>query len=489
MQTFVSEVAANISAGYALIGIESFEEERVEHSLNRLAQSVKRPLKTWAASQGFGEGRITHPLEALKSLATEPNPCLILLKDFHPYLGDPQVVRTLRDFTSGAQKHIIMLLSPTLALPMELEKDVARVHVPLPTEDELRSILDERVAAAEKSGKAQAPPDDLLRTMTRAARGLTGKDARRVFKRALGNGRDPVAVVLHDKQRMLRETDLLEYSEPGHISSQLGGLSELKRWLGVRQRALTPEAQEFGLPQPRGVFLLGVQGCGKSLTAKAVADMWQLPLLRLDVSGLVAARTTPSDVLRRATSVAETMAPCILWIDEIEKGFHGARENSATMRALGAFVTWMQERTEPVFVVATANEIEGLPPELLRRGRFDEIFFVDLPDVHDREEILAIHLAKRGRAGSDYELDRLAEMTEKFSGAELEQVVVSALYAAFEEAEELNAEHLRRAAQDTVPLAISMQESIETLRRWARDRARPAARETRRIDYFDAREN
>lgn len=480
-QRFVSDLASCISAGYGLVGVSSWEEDRVERAVAVLCGSSKRRLRVWSAGQGFGDGEARAPLDALHAVLDDPEGTVYLFKDFHPFLTDPVVLRSLRDLEPSlpGQKKVLILLSPHLEAPLELEKDMAFVDVPLPDENELHALLSESV-----SQRKSSLPEDTAAAMARAARGLTARDAKRVFRRALLAEGDPVSAVLDNKSRLLRTSELLEYTEPGGAALQLGGLSELKRWLRVRQRAFSEQARAFGLPEPRGVFLLGVQGCGKSLAAKAVADSWQLPLLRLDVSGLVAGDRTPSEALRRATKVAESMSPSILWIDEIEKGFHGAGSDSLATRALGAFVTWMQERTAPVFVVATANEVENLPPELLRRGRFDEIFFVDLPDVHDREEILAIHLVKRGRNAQGFDLKAAARQADRFSGAELEQAVISALYLAFEAEEELGPAHLTQAINETVPLAVTMEETIEQLRRWARNRARGAAIETQRLDYF-----
>ena len=484
MQAFITDVAARISAGYSVIGISSVEEDRVEKALTRLASGSKRQFRVWTASQGFGDGAST-PAEVLALIAANTAPTLFLLKDFDPYLADPYIARWLRDLEALQGPNTVLLLSPYLELPDTLTHDVALVEMPLPRVEELRTLLASVVSAV-----GQTLPELAAEPMARAARGLTARDAQRVFRRALAGSTDPVRLVLEDKERLLRSSELLEFFEPSMAGSELGGLANLKQWLRQRKRAFSPEAREFGLPEPRGVFLLGVQGCGKSLTAKAVADLWQLPLLRLDVAGLVSTTTrSASATLRRTTQVAESMAPCVLWIDEIEKGFHGVGTDSAATRALGAFVTWMQERREPVFVVATANDVTSLPAELLRRGRFDEIFFVDLPDPSDRAEILAIHLAKRGRASADFDLVTLASAAEKLSGAELEQAVVSAMYLAFDAGGDLKNEHIAQAIQETVPLAVTMQEQIESLRHWARDRARPAALNTSRVDYFESRES
>jgi SpoVK/Ycf46/Vps4 family AAA+-type ATPase len=267
----------------------------------------------------------------------------------------------------------------------------------------------------------------------------------------------------------------------------VGGVEELKKWLRGRSDAFSDRARAFGLPQPRGLLLLGVQGCGKSLTAKAVADLWKLPLVRLDLGGLFISAAPAEESVKRAIQVAEAMAPVVLWVDEIDKGFAGARspDSGGVARVLGSFLIWLQEKTKPVFVVATANEIEHLPPELLRKGRFDEIFFVDLPDVHEREQIFAIHLHKRLRDPRRFDLKTLARASEHFSGAEIEQVVISALYHAFSEKRELSTGDISQAIEETVPLYLTYEERIKELRDWAKQRARFASIDSSMLDLFE----
>ena len=258
-------------------------------------------------------------------------------------------------------------------------------------------------------------------------------------------------------------------------------MDALKRWLEQRQLAFSPKAAAYGLPEPRGLFMLGVQGCGKSLMAKAVADLWRLPLLRLDVAALFQQGGSEEDSLRQTIRVAESLAPCVLWIDEIEKGF----TEGAAGEAFGTFLTWMQEKGKPVFVVATANEVRALPPELLRKGRFDEIFFVDLPNVHERLEVLSIHLERRGRNPEDFDLTVVAEESDRFSGAELEQVVVAGLFQAYADGRELDDDDLLDVTREMIPLAVTMDDSIKELREWARPRARRASTDRRRVDFFE----
>jgi len=291
---------------------------------------------------------------------------------------------------------------------------------------------------------------------------------------------------MDEKRQLIRKSGLLEYYPVDQSLAAVGGLQNLKDWLHRRARAFTAEAHAFGLPEPRGLLLLGVQGCGKSLTAKAIASQWALPLLRLDMgrvfSGLVG---SSEENLRRAIRVAESAAPAVLWLDEIDKALSGSASSNVsdggtTARVLGTFLTWLQEKTAPVFVVATANRVEGLPPELLRKGRFDEIFFIDLPDAAEREEILRIHLTRRGRKPESFDLAALAARAEQFSGAELEQAVVEGLHAAFDVRTQLADGHLAQAISETVPLAVTLREEISRIRDWARDRTRSASRGTSR---------
>ena len=478
---FPDELAAALRAGYSLVAVPSWEEERVEAVLAAIAQGSKRKLEVWSALQGGA-------VETLARIAEDPGPSLWLLKDVHPFLSDPLVVRSLRDIAGGAKAsaHPVVLVGPVLSIPRELEKDVAVVELPLPSAQELEKVLREVATQAGAADAVEPAAAD-------AARGLTLREAKRAFRRALdlrkqGVARELVPLVVAEKRKALRNTRFLEYWEPSGAADSLGGLGELKRWLAARGAAFKAEARAFGLPQPKGVFLLGVQGCGKSLAAKAAAEMWSLPLLRFDAGAVIdgGGGDGPAANLRQALGIAEALAPSVLWIDEVEKVFatSAMQESSATSRVLGSFVTWLQEKTSPVFVVATANRVDALPPELLRKGRFDEIFFVDLPGLHDRKEILQIHLARRGRRPDQFDAAALAKATEKFSGAELEAAVVAALFSAFSEGRELEPRDLKQAIDETVPLAITMEEEIRALKDWAKARTRPAALDTRRADLF-----
>jgi SpoVK/Ycf46/Vps4 family AAA+-type ATPase len=323
----------------------------------------------------------------------------------------------------------------------------------------------------------------------RGALGLTSFEAVRVFRKAfrLAGGLNAAAVaeVVRDKRRALRRTHALSFFEDETGLGDVGGLGELKRWLGERRRAFGEEARQFGLPTPRGLLLLGVQGCGKSLCAKAVAREWQFPLLRLDLaSAFSSPDRSPEMLIRESIQVAESVAPAVLWIDEIEKGFSASAADASASRVFGAFLTWLSEKRSPVFVVATANDVAGLPPELLRRGRFDDLFFVDLPKPAERTEILAIHLRRHGRDPMQYSIDDLALQAERLTGAEIEQAVTAALYSAFAESRDLSDTDLANAIDDTVPLYDTYEERIKELRDWAKTRARPASVDAKMVNLF-----
>ncbi len=495
---FVQELDTLVRARYPLVYLVTPEEQRLDAILGQLADEHGKALVEWSATKGLrraGGARTAardeasaSPLEALASIEKLGDPSLVVLKDFHPYLQDAQVVRALRDLAHALKSTYttVLLLSPVLVIPPELEKEISVLDVPLPTFQDLFQLLKEIVGVVRASGRAKveltkADADQLIK----AALGLTLSEAENAFAKAIAHDgklwRDDVALVLEEKRQVIRKSGLLEYSPADRSLADVGGLAHLKTWLDRRAAAFGEAARKFGLPEPKGLLLLGVQGCGKSLTAKAVAAQWGLPLLRLDVgrifSGLVG---SSEENLRRAIRVAESVAPAVLWVDEIEKGFSGVQssgvsDGGVSARVFGALLTWLQEKTAAVFVVATANRIEALPPELLRKGRFDEIFFIDLPAAPERREILAIHVRRRGRDPARFDLDALARATAGFSGAELEQAIVAALYEAFAEGAELEQGHLERVVADTVPLSTTMHEEIAAVRAWARTRTRPAS--------------
>jgi ATP-dependent 26S proteasome regulatory subunit len=425
------------------------------------------------------------PMEVLLSIERLPQHSVVLLKDFHLALNDSLVKRRLRDLSIALRRTYIsvFLLAPVLVLPPELEKEITVIDVPLPTVEEIGEMLDRVIETVKDNPNVDVSLTPEQREMLlKAAAGLTLMEAENVFARSLVQKRRlDVEVVLWEKEQIIRKSGILEYYRATEAFENVGGLDLLKDWIRKRTRAFTDEAQRFGLPAPKGVLLIGVQGCGKSLAARAIGSLWKLPVLRMDVGRIFAGLVGASEEnMRRAIRTAESVAPAVLWIDELEKGFAGSQssgfsDGGTTARVFASFLTWLQEKQSPVFVVATANDVSALPPELLRKGRFDEIFFIDLPSQKEREEIFTIHLRKRGRDPKKFNVTALARAAEGFSGAEIEQAIISALYDAFHQGKELDDETILQEIRRTVPLSRTMRENITALRMWAVDRARPAS--------------
>ncbi|MFO0578793.1 MAG: AAA family ATPase [Polyangia bacterium] len=489
------EVLDLIRARYSLIYLISSEEQRVEESLLRLARRRDMKLGVWSITRGmvqkFGTlkgGDVKDPIKALDYIAAQEGRGLFVLRDFHAFVNDPTVVRKLRDLAHDLRKtqKNIFILSPVTKIPPELEKDLCIVDWDLPNRRELTKVVEDLLHQLPQGCEPGLAKDaDGREQIVDAALGLTLIEAENVIAKSIVRHKTfHLPTVLAEKKHIIRKSGILEYYEAEESLDGIGGLEILKQWLVKRRHAFTSEARDFGLPIPKGILLLGVPGCGKSLTAKAVGAAWQMPLLRLDVGkifgGLVGAS---EENMRKALKTAEAVAPSVLWLDEIEKGLSGTgssnmSDGGTTSRVFGTFVTWMQEKTAPVFVIATANDVRSLPPELLRKGRFDEIFFVDLPTQEERAEILKIHLKKKGRSIQHLDIARMMEATPDFSGSEIETVVVSALYEAFDtdpHSRDLSTDQLLHAAKEIVPLAVTMQEKIADMREWAKTRARLAS--------------
>lgn len=478
-------------AGAPLLHIASYEWERVQGHAIGLADELNLPLRVWSQSTGLRnrhneewqtQADTNDPLDILQTIHTSPEPGVWLLEDFHPFLRNEhhQILRWLRELARlpESPRKLIVLSTPLPGLPLDLRKEVPTLELALPGVDDLQQVLNDTATALD----VEASADEALLD---AARGLTVMEARLAFGKAAAElGRldhRAVPLVSREKERIIKQSEVLEYYPSDIQMTDVGGLDELKGWLDRRGRAFGAGARDFGLDPPKGVLLLGVQGCGKSLLAKAVAATWQFPLLRFDMGKVFGGIVGQSEGnIRTALQVAQALAPCVLWIDEIEKGLAGMgssdqTDGGTTARVVGTLLTWMQEKREPVFVVATANRIDMLPPELLRKGRFDEIFFVDLPPRETREKILAIHLEKKQRNPSEFNLADLANNSQGFSGAELEEAVREGLFDAFAEGRELCTEHIEHALKKTFPLSLTMREQIDNLRKWAKVRARLAS--------------
>lgn len=491
-----SEFLDLFTARYPLIYVVSPEEARVEEEMRQIALAREIKLVAWSITRGFVQlagvhkgGDVKDPIKALDHIAGAEGAGLFILRDFHAFVGDPTVVRKLRDLAHDLKKtrKNVILLSPVMKIPPEVEKEVAVLDWNLPDRAEILGVLEGVMAEAPSPEYfGDAATAEGKERLVEAALGLTLIEARNAFAKSLVSEKKrlDVRTVLSEKKHIIRKSGILEYYEAQEALEDIGGLEVLKSWLQKRRHAFNEKARAFGLPLPKGILLIGVPGCGKSLTAKAVGAAWQMPLLRLDVGkifgGLVGAS---EENIRKAIKTAEAIAPAILWLDEMEKGFSGTgssnmSDGGTTSRVFGTFVTWLQEKTEPVFVIATANNVQQLPPELLRKGRFDEIFFVDLPTAEERKDILAIHLRKKGRDPAAINLHKMVEATPEYSGSELEQMVVSAMYDAFDadpETRELSTEQLLHSAREIVPLSVTMQEGIAGMRQWAKTRARPAS--------------
>jgi ATP-dependent 26S proteasome regulatory subunit len=504
-QSFVSDLTTYIRAGYPILYVVTGEEDRAIDLLDEMLRQAHtwtqpRQLHIWSITRGFvdldGKKSLQddtrRPEQALLAMRAAREPGVFVFKDFHPYLKDGAqnaslTIRLLRDLApelKGSGKTLVWL-SPVQEIPPELEKDITLVDLPLPTEAEYRHILETMINQVKDNPRVLIDlDDDAGDEMIKACQGLTRAEAENALAKAIvsrqGLSRQDVKAILGEKEQIIRKSGILEYTASVEDFGQIGGLGNLKTWLKQHNAGFTQKALDFGLPHPRGVMLVGVPGCGKSLCAKAVALEWHKPLLRFDLGRVFAGLVGESEErMRKALAVAEGVAPAILWIDEIEKGLAGTGgggDGGVASRVFGNLLTWMEEKTKPVFVVMTANDIAKLPPELLRKGRIDEIFFVDLPTPPERAEILAIHLVRRGRAPSDFDFRQLADATDGFSGAELAEMVNSALYDAFATPEKtLTTAHLVQAAKETIPLSRSRQHDIEALRRWAADHCRMAA--------------
>ncbi|QQO09020.1 AAA family ATPase [Breznakiella homolactica] len=480
-----------IRARYPLVYVVSFEEGRVDRRLKTITGARKKQLFNWTITNGLElpDGswitELKDPIKVLEYILQSDVNGLFVLRDYHHYLNDPVVVRKLRDVAHALKltRKNIIFLSPVLKVPTELEKEIAVIDYVLPDKEEIRDIITKIAGSLDDAGSLDIKESpEKLDKIVEAALGLTAEEAENVFAKTLvQKGQFDINIILSEKEQIIRKSGVLEYYHANEKMAEVGGLEELKKWLTKRGKAFTPKAREFGLPEPRGILLLGIPGCGKSLTAKAIAGMWQLPLLKLDVGKVFSSYVGSSEEnVRRAIQTAESIAPSILWLDEMEKGFSGLgssgmTDGGTTARVFGTFLTWLQEKTTPVFVVATSNNVSQLPPELLRKGRFDEIFYVDLPSKEERHEIFNIHLAKRNRDPGQFNLDKLSGLSHGFSGSEIEEVIVSGLYDAFDRDQELEQSHLEQVIETLIPLSQTMEEQIRGIRDWAKLRARRAS--------------
>lgn len=493
-RTSVHDLKRLILSFHSLIAIETVEEERVETILRDVASSLHQPLYTWSVTaglrRGYGpsiEGTTDASLLLQFMIAEGSDEAIYLLKDLAPHLGNAAVVRNLRELANRltSTRAAIVLTGDPLELPRDLASAAVHFQLQMPDESELlaliRSVVDS--VGARQHVHVELTRDDTQR-LVRSLSGLTLSQARRVIAQAIiADGMltaKDIERVAQSKGDIIRQSGVLEFFPTEQNTYELGGFARLKQWLDQARVGFGAEAKAMNLTPPKGVLLVGVQGCGKSLAAKFIARQWQLPLLKLDAGMLYDKYVGETEKrFRKAVTLAESMAPVVLWIDEIEKAFGTATSNDSdgglSLRLFGALLTWLQDKSSGVFVVGAANDLTRLPPELLRKGRFDEIFFVDLPTLEERKQIFAIHLRMRKQEIAGYDLDRVAEASAGFSGAEIEQCVVSALYRSIHARSALTTESIVDAIRSTVPLSVTRREDVDRLRRDAVGRFTPVA--------------
>lgn len=508
MEEIYSKIKDMLKAYYPVLYLTSFEYDRTKQKIEGIINVLKSEGKivrlfNWNCVDGLrdisndkpisilnkdGE-EIYEPEETLKYILNdvEPSKDVFVLEDFNNYIEEENIKYYLRSIAEKARNtntHAV-ILSAVYKLPVELDKYVTVLNVPLPD----RYDMEKTLGVVEKQCKINLSVE-MRNRMIDAALGMTSMEADLAFCLAAVKddlGENAPYTVSAEKEQIIKKSGILDYFPKNESLKDVGGMEVLKDWLFKRQMAYEKKARDFGLQEPKGLLLLGVPGCGKSLTAKTIASFWNMPLLRLDIGkvyqGLVG---SSEDNIRKAIATAEAVAPCVLWIDEIEKGLNGVQSSGSTdggvtSRIFSTILTWMQEKTSPVFVVATANNINLLPPELLRKGRFDEIFFVDLPTSKERENIFSIHLRKKGQAPSKFPMETLGKESEGFNGAEIEECIKEAMFAAYVENPEspaLKATHIINAIKQTVPLSTTMKEQISSLRNWAKTRAKNASNES-----------
>jgi len=494
--SFNQEFELLLRARYPLIYVPTREEERVEATIARIAQAGNRGVYTWDFVDGYqgnpndaGFAR-RNPLQALELVEKLPvsASAIFILRDFHRFLEDVAVARKLKNLARllKSQPKNLVVLSPQLSIPDDLSEVLTVLDFPLPDFNEIKGELELLLSTTGTRLESRE-----LDALVRSCQGLSMDRIRRVLARAIATHGaiqpEDIDLILEEKRQSIRQTQILDFYPATEKISDIGGLDNLKDWLLRRGGSFSERARQYGLPHPRGLLLAGIQGTGKSLTAKAISHHWHLPLLRLDVGRLFAGLVGESESrTRQMIQLAEALAPCVLWIDEIDKafaGFDSRGDSGTTSRVFGTFITWMAEKTSPVFIVATANNIQALPPELLRRGRFDEIFFVGLPNQEERQEIFSVHLSRlRPHNLQSYDLERLAYETPDFSGAEIEQILVEAMHIGFSQNRDFTTDDILEAASQIVPLARTAKDQIEFLQAWAAaGKARMASRSGNKI--------
>lgn len=479
---FTNELTLFLKARYPIIYINTIEEDRVEYVIRKnVKTNLNRSIYSWdfvdgysnnPNNQGFAKRNPLQALELVERLNSE-TPALFLLKDFNRFLTDLSISRKLRNISRilKLQPKTIIIIGSDLTIPTELQDLITTLQFQLPIDEEINQELTRLINSLNIKVESE-----LFETLVRACQGLSLERIRRVLSKIIATYKtidhNSIGILLSEKKQIISQTEILEYCSVNEKITNLGGLNNLKDWLEKRKTAFSVQASNYGLPTPRGLLLVGIQGTGKSLTAKAIANDWQLPLLKLDVGKLFGGIVGESESrLRQMISVSETISPCILWIDEIDKAFSNTDNNGdsgTSKRVLATFISWLSEKTKPVFVISTANNIDLLPLEIIRKGRFDEIFFLDLPKKEEREEIFKIHLQEfRPNNWESFDYSKLSNLSESFSGAEIRQSIIEAMYQAFYEKREFTTDDICFALKELIPLANLDSNQMLKLEKWA----------------------
>lgn len=475
-----------VTAQYPLLYLLTWEEDRVERMVASLAQSAQPvvPAFVWTTTRGLVNGTEAVPdtLDAhavLDYVIATPQQGFYLLKDFHRELADnPRLARRLRDayYALKDRGKFLCIVAPVIEIPEELKKEIYLVEISLPAEDEIAPVMD---YYTQRHFNGTITDQNLRQSLVNGLKGLTYGEMQHVLNGTFAGRRefspDLITQILLEKEQITRKDGLIEFIFPRYRPADLGGYHQLKSWLSKRVQLFTKEAAQAGITPPKGVLLMGISGCGKSLAVKVISSLWNLPLFRLDMSNVYSgANGTPENAFRRALTAVDALAPCVLWIDEIESGIVGVKENvqgGGNTRIFSTFLTWMQEKDSAVFVAATANRIDLLPAEFIRKGRFDQVFFLDLPSEEERKQIFTIHLQKKGADMIAFDLLMLSKASDGWNGAEVEQLVEAAAIEAFNEKSRLTMDHMMRNLGKFVPLSKTMTEQIKQIRSWAYGRA------------------
>ncbi len=490
MNKSIEQIKRAILAGHNLIKVITYEEKRIEGLLAQLCEQLfkSQNLLFWDVNNGLVKDQqpisgTEDPVNALSAVLREADQGFFIFRDLEPHIKNSErVVRKLRELYKRLKgsRRIVLMVSADEFFPDTLKKELEIVRFELPDYDELNTLFLKFLQSMEKSGRRIELNDADKKNFVTGVQGLTHDEAHRAFLKAFQNQkvihRDLIKSIHEEKKQLILKEGVLEFFTHKFTLNDMGGLENLKDWLMKRKRAFGKEARDYGLVKPRGILTMGISGCGKSLSAKIVASLWNLPLFRLDMNLVYSGMSgSPEMVFSRALKTMDSVAPAVLWIDEIESGISDKQGDSSSSRILGYFLTWMQEHTSDVFIAATANRIDLLPAELLRRGRFDQIFFIDLPTRREREEIFTIHLKSKENDMELFNVPQLAQITKGWSGSEIEQVIISGMYEAFNQNRKLTEDDLFAIFGSSVPLSLTMEEQIKKIKSWAHNRAAPAS--------------